>query len=189
MIDPASVAFDIDGVFADTMTLFLDIAHQEFDVDGIRYTDITCYNLTDCLAIEPKIIDAIVTRILDGTHTAPLKPIAGAPEVLNRLGRLYGPVIFVTARPYLGPLYNWIHRTLALEPASVEVISTGSHEGKTNILLDRNISYFIDDRLETCFALQDAGVRPILFEQPWNREPHPFVEVGSWNELQALIEF
>ena len=189
MIDPASVAFDIDGVFADTMTLFLDIAHQEFDVDGILYKDITCYNLTDCLEIESKIIDAIVTRILDGNYTAPLKPIAGAPEVLSRLGRLYGPVIFVTARPYLGPLCDWIQRTLALDPAAVEVISTGSHDGKTNILLDRNISYFIDDRLETCFALQDAGVRPVLFKQPWNREPHPFVEVGSWDELQALIEF
>ncbi|MCK4987122.1 MAG: haloacid dehalogenase, partial [Desulfobacterales bacterium] len=89
----------------------------------------------------------------------------------------------------LGPLCDWIQRTLALDPAAVEVISTGSHDGKTNILLDRNISYFIDDRLETCFALQDAGVRPVLFKQPWNREPHPFVEVGSWDELQALIEF
>ena len=183
------MAFDIDGVLADTMTLFLDIAHQEFNVDGIRYKDITCYNLADCLAIEPNIIDAVVTRILDGNYSAPLRPIEGAPEVLRRLGTHFGPVIFVTARPYLGPICDWIRETLALDPASIEVISTGSHEGKTNILLDRSISYFIDDRLETCFALQGAGVQPVLFKQPWNREPHPFVEVGTWDELQALIEF
>ena len=30
MIDPASLAFDIDGVVADTMTLFIDIAHLAF---------------------------------------------------------------------------------------------------------------------------------------------------------------
>jgi 5'(3')-deoxyribonucleotidase len=189
MIDPASVAFDIDGVFADTMTLFLDIAHNEFNIDGIRYKDITCYNLTDCLDIEPKIIDAIVTRILDGNYATPLRPMAGAPEVLSRLGRRFSPVIFVTARPYIGAISGWIRETLALDPDLVEVISSGSHEGKTDILLGKNVSCFIEDRLETCFTLQDAGVRPVLFKQPWNRGPHPFVEVSTWDELRTLIDF
>ena len=39
MIHPASVAFDIDGVIADTMTLFLDIARDVFHINGIRYED------------------------------------------------------------------------------------------------------------------------------------------------------
>jgi len=189
MIDPASVAFDIDGVFADTMTLFLDIAREEYNVNGIHYKDITCYNLADCLEIEPKIIDAVVTRILDGNYSAPLRPIAGAPEVLSRLGRCFGPLIFVTARPYVDAICDWIRKTLALDPDLIEVISSGSYEGKTDILLEKNISYFIEDRLETCFALQDAGLRPVLFKQPWNRRPHPFVEVSTWDELQALIAF
>ena len=189
MINPASIAFDIDGVVADTMTLFLDLALYFLDVDGIRYTDITCYNLTDCLDIEAKIIDAIVTRILDGNYTVPLKAIAGAAEVLARVEQYSGPLIFITARPYLGPIRNWIGQTLRLDPNSFEVIATGSHEAKAGILQDRRISYFVEDRLETCFVLQGAGVQPVLFRQPWNRQPHPFLEVGSWNELQALLEF
>ena len=189
MIDPASVAFDIDGVVADTMTLFLDIAHQEFDFDGIHYKDITCYNLAECLDIEPKIIDAIVSRILDGNYTALLKPLTGAPEVLKKIERHCGPVIFITARPYLGPMRKWIARTLRLDPVFFEIIATGSHEAKAGILQERRISYFVEDRLETCFVLQDAGVRPVLFKQPWNRQPHPFEEVGSWDELHALINF
>jgi len=47
MINPASVAFDIDGVIADTMTLFLDIARDVFHINGIRYEDILSYNLID----------------------------------------------------------------------------------------------------------------------------------------------
>jgi len=189
MIDPASVAFDIDGVVADTMTLFLDIAHQEFNLDSIQYSDITSYDLEQCLDIDPEVIDAIVLRILDGNYSAPLNPIAGASEVLAKVERHCEPVIFITARPYLGPIRNWISQALRLDPASFEVIATGAHEAKAGILQERKISYFVEDRLETCFVLQNAGVQPVLFRQPWNREQHPFVEVGSWDELQALIEF
>jgi len=36
MIDPTSVAFDIDGVVADTMSLLIDIARREFELNSIR---------------------------------------------------------------------------------------------------------------------------------------------------------
>jgi hypothetical protein len=47
----------------------------------------------------------------------------------------------------------------------------------------------VEDRLETCFPLQEAGITPVLFRQPWNRKSHPFMEVGTWKELESLIEF
>ena len=187
MIDPASVAFDFDGVVADTMTLFLDIARKEFNLNRITYEDITCYQLADCLDIDPKTIDAVVTRILDGNYQIPLNPIAGAPEVLVHLGRQFAPVMFVTARPYTGPLDDWMAETLQMDAASIEIFATGSHEAKARILQQRQINYFVDDRLETCFLLQEAGIQPILFRQPWNREPHPFVEVDSWHALAKLL--
>jgi 5'(3')-deoxyribonucleotidase len=189
MINPASVAFDFDGVIADTMSLFLDIARDEFHVDGIRYEDITCYNLADCIDMDPEIIEAVVSRILDGRHRTPLKPIEGAPEVLARIGRFHRPVLFVTARPYVGPICDWLLNFLPFEPESVDVVAVGTHEGKADILLNRQIACFVEDRLETCYALHEVGIVPIVFKQPWNREPHPFVEVGSWSELEELIEF
>jgi 5'(3')-deoxyribonucleotidase len=189
MIDPASLAFDIDGVVADTMTLFLDIARQEYNLNSIRYSDFTSYRLEECLDMDPKVIDDIVLRILDGNYSVPLRPIAGAAEGLAKIQRRCSPVLFITARPCPGLIRNWINQTLRLDPASFEVIATGSHEAKAGILQQRKLSYFVEDRLETCFLLQDAAVQPVLFRQPWNREQHPFVEVGSWDELQALIDF
>ena len=47
----------------------------------------------------------------------------------------------------------------------------------------------MEDRLETCWRLQDAGIVPILFKQPWNREPHPFLQIEDWQELEGLIDF
>ena len=142
-----------------------------------------------CLDIDPKVIADIVLRILDGNYSVTLHPIAGAAEGLAKIQRHYSPVIFITARPYPGPIQNWLSQTLGLDPASFEIIATGSHEAKAGILQQRKISYFVEDRLETCFLLQDTEVQPVLFRQPWNREQHPFVEVNSWDELQALIDF
>ena len=186
-IDPASVAFDIDGVVADTISLFLEIARQEYNLNTITYADITCYDLADCLDIDPKIIDAVVTRILDGNYKAHLNPIAGAPDVLFQLGSHFGPIVFVTARPYSGPLDEWINQTLRLDPALIEIIATGSHEAKASILQQRQIRTFVDDRLETCLLLQKARIQPILFKQPWNREPHTFLEVSSWHDIKKLL--
>ena len=189
MIDPTSVAFDIDGVFADTMKLFLDIAREEYNIDKIRYEDITCYTLEECIDIDAKIIEAIIAGIMEGSHKATLKPIEGATDVLTKIGRYHRPILFVTARPYQRPIYDWIRSVLPLDTDSMEVIATGSFVAKVDVLANKDISYFVEDRLETCFPLQEAGITPVLFRQPWNRKSHPFVEVGTWKELESLIEF
>lgn len=185
---PESIAFDFDGVVADTMGLFLDIARQEYRINNIRYEDIVCYRLEDCVAIERDIIEAILKKVQDGDYAIPLRPFEGASRVLSRLGQNW-PVSFVTARPYVGPIQQWILDLLPLDASSIRIFATGSFEGKTDVLLDNRISYFVEDRLETCFTLHEADVKPILFAQPWNRQPHPFVEVRHWDELETLIDF
>ena len=190
MIDPTAVAFDIDSVVADTMKLFIDIVHGEFGIDGLRYADITSYNLSECLDLDGAIIDAAIRRILDGDHAMPLEPLAGAPEVLTRLGRRHRPLVFVSARPHLGRVHGWLCNHLpAVGGEAIEAVATGSYDAKADVLKQRNISFFVEDRLETCFQLESVGITPILFQQPWNRRPHPFTEVANWKELEALIAF
>lgn len=189
MIDPSSLAFDIDGVLADTMTLFLDIAREEYEIRNVKYEDITCYTLEDCIDIDPVLIETILKRIMDGTHNEPLKPMPDARNVLIRLSRRHSPILFVTARPYGNPIYEWLRSVLPIDPDFIEVIATGSFDAKVDVLSNRGISYFVEDRLETCFPLFEAGVTPIIYKQPWNRKRHPFVEVGTWKELESLIRF
>jgi len=189
MINPGSIAFDIDGVVADTMTLFIDIARNDYNITNLKYDDITCYMLEDCLDIDTDILYEILTKLIDGTYTVPLKPMNGACEVLSRLGTRDNPVLFVTARPYPGPIQDWLEKKLFFDPASFELIATGSFDSKADILLKKDVSFFVEDRLETCFFLEKSGVTPILFKQPWNRDEHPFKEVNNWQELEAMIEF
>jgi 5'(3')-deoxyribonucleotidase len=189
MIDPAAVAFDVDGVIADTMALFIDIARDEYAINGIRYEDMTCYMLEECLDIDPDIINAILDQILNGNYSGSLQPIAGAGGVLARIARYRRPLLFVTARPYADTIRDWLHEIVPVDPDAVQVEATGTFEGKTAVLLNNGIRYFIEDRLETCFQLKDVGIEPIVYSQPWNRRQHPFIEVQNWCELEDLIAF
>jgi len=188
MINPSSLAFDFDGVVADTMRLFLAIAQDVHGINSIRYEDIYCYDLVECTGLSPEIINSVVERLLDGSYTTKLEPLNGAAEVLTRIERRHSPLLFVTARPYLGPIRDWLMDTLALGPQSIEVIATGSHANKTDVLLQRNVTHFVEDRLETCNLIHAAGIAPVVYRQPWNRVAHPYREIGSWLELEALVD-
>jgi uncharacterized protein len=189
MIDPTSVAFDIDGVIADTMALFLDIARTEYRVNGIRYEDITSYLLAECLDMDPDLIDVILNRIMAGEYGSPLQAISGSGAVLSRIAGYRNPLLFVTARPHPGPIYKWMCDLVRMAPETVQVVATGTFEGKAKVLLETGIRYFVEDRLETCYLLKAEGIEPVLYRQPWNRENHPFIEVGDWQELENLIAF
>jgi hypothetical protein len=189
MIDPSSVAFDIDGVVADTMALFLDIARKEYRVNGIRYEDITSYLLAECLDMDPALIDAILNRIMAGEYTSPLEAINGSGTVLSRIAGYRSPLLFVTAPPHPGPVSKWMCDLVRMAPETVQVVATGTFKGKANVLLESGIRFFVEDRLETCYHLKEEGIEPVLYRQPWNRENHPFIEVDDWQELENLIAF
>lgn len=189
MIDPAALAFDIDSVIADTMHLFLDILSDHYDVHSVRYEDITCYRLDHCLDLDQDVLEGAVARILDGGYRAVLKPIPGAGKVLRRIGETTGRILMVTARPEPGPIQSWMDRLLDGQHHRARIIATGSFETKTDVLLENDIKWFVEDRLETCHLLKAVGIEPVVFRQPWNQEPHDYLQVESWHELQKRIDF
>lgn len=186
-LTPETTAFDVDGVIADTMRLFIDIAREAFSISHLRYEDITSYHLENCLDLAPDTIDAIIRQILDGTHAPRLRHIAGCRRVMKRFGQGGRPVRFVTARPREEVIRTWLETTLPLARDQIEVVATGSFEAKAGVLHAQGVRYFVEDRLETCFLLSREGIAPILFKQPWNRQPHPFREVSSWDEIASLM--
>ena len=82
---------------------------------------------------------------------------------------------------------EWLQDGLPSVNGEMDVVATGSFEAKADVLLARGCTHFVEDRLETCFHLKKAGIEPIVFCQPWNRKPHGFREVESWEELASCI--
>ena len=189
MIDPAALAFDIDGVIADTMHLFLDILRDHYDVHTVRYEDITCYRLDHCLDLDEDVLEGAVARILDGGYRAVLKPVPGAGQVLRRIGEATGRILMVTARPEPGPIEMWMDQLLDGQHHRARIVATGSFEAKTDVLLENGVRWFVEDRLETCHLLNAAGISPVVFRQPWNWEPNDYLQVESWQELEQRIAF
>jgi uncharacterized HAD superfamily protein len=182
------LAFDIDGVVADIMTTFLNLARERYDRGHhLRYEHITTFYLEECLDLEPWIIAALIREIIDRPHELPIEPLPHAVPVLTRLAQ-EAPLLFVTARDRVEPIQRWLTRTLApVPPDTIRVVATGDPDAKLHYLKDHNIQYFVEDRLETCWPLAANDITPILFVQPWNRQPHPFLEVADWPALARLL--
>lgn len=181
------VGFDIDGVVADIMTTFLEMAREVHGPHPFTLADITTFQLEECLQLPPPLIRRLIRELIDRPHELPIRPLPQAVEVLTRLAQ-EAPLVFVTARDRAAPIQLWLNRTLApVPPRDIWVMATGDPEAKVRYLHTHAIEYFVEDRLETCFELARAGITPIVFAQPWNRRPHPFPEVHTWEELGALL--
>lgn len=186
IIDPALTAFDFDGVVADTMNLFLDIARHDYGIKDLKYEDFTEYMIEECLNIDSGILDEIFDMINNGSYRHTLRQMPGAADVLCRFGSFSSPLLVVTARPDSAVVEDWFENNLGSCLDQWDIVATGTFEGKKDVLIDRGIRYFVEDRLETCFEIEKAGIIPILYAQPWNRKKHAFIEADSWSVIKNL---
>jgi 5'(3')-deoxyribonucleotidase len=184
---PGRVAFDIDGVFGNVMELFIRLARDLYQIDSIHYGDITRYYLYDCLDLDSGIIDRLIEKIVDYPDALKMNPFEQAVPVLSAYGQRY-PLTFITARQKAEPITDWVLGQLPdVDPLRIRVIATGEHQLKLKILQELGYPYYIDDHLDTCHLLFQHAILPIVFEQPWNQEPHPFPKVANWRELGEIL--
>ena len=149
---PQEIAFDFDGVVADTFHLFTRIAKSDYGID-IDYESITHYEFLRSIQMDRAIAESIIEAITFHSHELDLRPHTRSLDVLERLADV-NPLLFVTARPESAPVSLWF-----------------------------------DDRLDTCHQLASAGITPIVYAQPWNRQEHPFTMVQGWDEIEDLIDW
>lgn len=187
-ISPRDIAFDVDGVFADTFRIFVEVARNRYGYQ-VDYEGITEYDFANVINIDERISDEIIRSLILNPLENGIKPIGGAVEVLTRLA-VTGPLLFVTARPEKMPILKWVHRYLPeVDAELIRIEATNTHHAKLSVLIEHGIRYFVDDRLETGYLLEKVFITPIIFEQPWNRKPHAFKVVRSWQEISELIEW
>jgi hypothetical protein len=183
------VSFDVDGVVGDIFGHFAAVAAAEFGITGLDFDSVKNYTELDKeLGLSRETIFKIVQTMLFGPWAMRLEPYPGAAELLSRWGQTHR-LLFVTARPDGSPVEAWIRNLLAgLPPERIEVLLVDDPDHKANLLVEHGIAAFVEDRLDTCCQLAaKTNVRPIIFDQPWNRHWHPFEVVKSWAEIETLV--
>jgi len=185
---PQDIAFDFDGVVADTFRLFVELARSRYNVD-IEYEKITHYEFLDVIDMDRQDAEQIIDVLTMLPKDLYLSPNKGAVDVLTKIADI-SRLLFVTARPTKEPVVKWFGKHLPhVDSDYIRIEATGVTTKKLGVLKDYGIKYFIDDRLDTCQMLDKAGITPIIYDQPWNREPHPFVVVRDWDDIAGMIDW
>jgi uncharacterized HAD superfamily protein len=188
-IQTHEIAFDFDGVVADTFRLFVDMAKKDYNVD-IDYEEITEYDFMRVVKLDYEYVAQIFDVLTHQIHELDLKPNTGAGEVLTRLGCSAPPLSVVTARPVKEPVELWFGRHIpTLQLDQLKITATGVSTAKLEILKSQGTKYFVEDRLDTCHLLAAEGITPIIYDQPWNRTSHPYRIVKNWEEIASLIDW
>ncbi|MEJ2689241.1 MAG: hypothetical protein P8130_04695 [Deltaproteobacteria bacterium] len=186
ILQPERLGFDIDGVVADTAGTFLRIAAKDYGIDWLKLDDIVEYEVENCIAVDPAIINAIFTRLMENPVGEGMEPMPHAVTVLEKLAAT-APLCFITARPYRQPVLDWLQRILSRRAfTQTKLVVTGQHDGKAPFLRSQGLHFFIDDRAETCVALKMDGFTPIVYHQPWNAGRHSLASVDNWHAIEQL---
>jgi hypothetical protein len=173
-----TIAWDIDDVLNDLMRAWLHEewlpAHSECP---LRYADITENPPHRALGVSK----SAYFESLDSYRLSPkARELRPTPEIMEWL-RAYGQLcmhIALTSRPLqsMPSLAEWVFRhfgayirVLAVVPVRLGPEAPVYHEGKGGFLqwLGR-ADVLVDDAQENVEAAGKAGVRGILFPQPWN---------------------
>ena len=187
-INPVLVGFDFDGVIADIGEAFIRLACTRYNDCDVELEQLSSFQVDQCLDLPLPIIERIFDDILEDSIATELKPFSGAVESLQRLSS-HGRVTIITARPALEPVREWLKLHLGDQSdGAVRLVSSGNHNDKERYIRQNNIRYFIDDRAATCMQLAEAGLKPLVFSQPWNRNQHNLPTVSSWREIIELLD-
>jgi hypothetical protein len=179
-------AFDIDSVVGDLSAVLERVAREIYQVPVSRF-QFTDFRLEECLPFDPGFIAEWISRALDPYWTEQMAPYEGAVETLTEIAR-ERPLLFVTARAEMEPVRGWLMRQLPEVSADrIEVCAVGPSGSKLPVLLERRITHFVEDRVETCDLLWRQGIMPVVFEQPWNVGRHEYRFVRDWYEIRDLI--
>lgn len=185
-IHPGCIGFDIDCVVADTMEAFIRLAMDDYGIKVLP-EDITSFQVEECLAVSPRIIDEIFARLLSAPVENGLKPMPHAVAVLTEMSAC-APLTFITARPDREPVARWLESIFVNDVSrNSRLVATGKHDGKAQYVRELGLHYFVDDRVETCVELAQSGISPIVFTHPWNRGRHTFATIDSWLDMKQRI--
>ena len=180
----ANVAFDIDGTVVDFTKAFIEIAEYHYGLSGFTKDQILTYSIEDHIKLTRFETLEIVNFILEYPYNSNLEFIPGAKEFLDEIMTVHN-IIFISCRHTKIPIQKWMEDKFKND--NFQVFNVAKPNDKLSLLKKLGIEYYFDDRLETCQKMENSGIRPILYAQPWNRMNTGIPTVFNWSEIRDLL--
>jgi len=178
-----TVAVDLDGVLADTITASCKIINAKYSkhYEPANFTKWRAWEITD-LSVD-EFFWALDEAWLDWRNIPPTEP--NLAQKVERLRDICNVDIVTGRSPHtVAPAKSWLkyHRI-----AFNSFVRTNSGMDKLNL----NYEIYIDDSPDLMSALTHKhDKRGIIYTQPWNQKisiPKGVYRVDSWNEIPKKV--
>ncbi len=181
---PVRIGVDIDGVLADSLSLWINELNSYFKKDK-RVEQIRLLDICETYEVTPLELSVFLARKGRYLMTRPM-PITGASQYLGMIKKQHD-IYIVTARDerYKQETVDWLNKhNLPYD----ELILLGSHE-KKEACLSRNLSVLVEDTLEIGVKVSSAGVPVLLLDAPYNQGALPDLvyRAYSWFDVYRTI--
>jgi len=178
------VGVDIDGVLADSLSLWLKELNSYFN-KNIQVPQTNLRDICAAYEISEEDLEAFIRERGSFFVTEP-KPLPGATYYLNEIKKNHD-IFIISARDesYGKETREWLHKyNLPYD----EILLLGSHD-KTGACLDNGLHVMIDDMLKVSMEVSSAGVPVVLMDAPYNQGklPELVYRARSWREIHKII--
>ncbi len=179
------IAFDLDGVIADSLQAYLDYFDEKF---GIRLSKskITKWRLDDISGLNmQKVLGTFEVVFGDPNRVA---PVSGSIECLSKYYKMVGEIPIIThrfgkngvpgARRWLNKHLKGKYKLIVSDP-----------DKKIEIMKKKKYFGLVEDNPITALKAAEAGFLSIIFHTPYNRSvKHPnIIRVYDWSGLGMVL--
>lgn len=166
-------ALDCDDVLADLHNYLLKYVNETFGWN-VKREDHTLYDLEKIWKCTKEESVKIIDDFYNHEYFNQIKPVEGAQEAVKMLSEDYELVV-ITSRPVEIEKHtnDWFERYFSNRIK--KVICTGHYTRSSNkiskaeICIEEKASFILEDNLDVVRECALNGIKPFLFDQPWNR--------------------
>lgn len=180
-----TIGIDIDDTITNTFDYLMPAVAEFFNMDlnylkenNISYTSLTPQMKEQELEFARANFDKLIPN-------TPIKP--DAAEYIRKIRKLGHKVIIITARNSL--FYTDPYKTSSeyLTKNNVQFDELICTFDKAGICKEQNVDIFIDDSINQCNKVKEAGIKTLLFASKINISNEEHQKVYSWQDVYHYI--
>ncbi|MBS3072460.1 hypothetical protein J4477_01335 [Candidatus Pacearchaeota archaeon] len=179
------IACDIDDVLFPYIQSFCAF-HNRIYGTSVTPDNFYAYSLHDILGLEKEESVRRVDEFVSSDEFLDSQPMPGSEEAIEHLSQDFK-IISVTSRRdnYKPATYEWINHFF---PQVEDIFFSGNahinlpnRKTKTEICLENNVGFLIEDSMHYSLDVAEAGISVYLFDHPWNQgiEHNNIIRVSS----------